>query len=45
MSFINNGNLDFWSMTTKKQWSDALSPEVNVLVPEWWIMEITISPN
>jgi len=32
---IDNGDLDFWFGTTKRQWSDALSPEVKVLVLEW----------
>jgi hypothetical protein len=40
---INNGDLDFWSRTTKRQWSDALSLEVKALMLEWWIMETTIS--
>jgi hypothetical protein len=29
--FINNGDLDFWSRTTKRQWLDALSLKVKVL--------------
>jgi hypothetical protein len=32
MSFIDNGDLDFWFKTTKRQQSDALSPEVKTLV-------------
>jgi hypothetical protein len=42
---IDNGDLDFWSGTTKRQQSDALSPKVKVLVLEWSIMEIIISPD
>ncbi len=42
---IDNGNLDFWFGTTKKQQLDALSPKVRALVLEWWIMETTIFPN
>ncbi len=42
---IDNGGLDFWFGTTKRQWLDVMSLKVKTLVLEWWITKTTISLN